>query len=103
MSVHRWHIATVGDLIDMEARIRTQLNRIEGKEDNIMKELDTLTADVAAETTVEKSAITLLQGLKAQLDAAGTDPVKLAALSTQIESNTSALAAAVAANTPATV
>ncbi len=103
VSVHRWHIATVGDLIDMEARIRTQLNRIEGKEDNIMKELDTLTADVAAETTVEKSAITLLQGLKAQLDAAGTDPVKLAALSTQIESNTSALAAAVAANTPATV
>lgn len=37
--------------------------------------LDTLTAEVANNTTVEKSAVALIQGLKAQLDAAGTDPV----------------------------
>jgi hypothetical protein len=77
------------------------LTRIEGKENKMATTLDTLTSDVAAETTVEQSAITLLQGLKASLDAAGTDPAKLAALSTQIESNTAGLAAAITANTPA--
>lgn len=49
--------------------------------------LSDLQADVAAEDTVIDSTMTLLKGLKAALDAAGTDPV--------------ALAAAVAANTPA--
>lgn len=67
----------------------------------IMALLDTLTAEVARNTTVEQSAITLLQGLKAQLDAAGTDPVALKALSDQLGTNDDALAAAVAANTPA--
>jgi len=65
-----------------------------------------LQAKVANETTVEASAITLLQGLKSQLDAlaaAGT-PVtsdQINALSQQIDTNSSTLAAAVTANTPA--
>ncbi len=46
------------------------------------------------------SAVTLLQGLAAALAAAGTDPAKLAQLHTDITTKTSALAAAVAANTP---
>lgn len=70
------------------------------KEDHIMADLAQLTADVAAETAADQSAITLLQGLKVALDAAGTDPVALAALSQSIEANTSALSAAVTANTP---
>lgn len=76
------------------------LYRILFKGDRIMAALDRLEADVAAETTVMQSAITLLQGLKAALDAAGTDPVKLAALADQMEGNATALAAAVAQNTP---
>jgi len=66
-----------------------------------MAALDDLTAQVAANTTVIDSAIVLLEGLKAALDAAGTDPVKLKALSDSLAAEDSKLAAAVAANTPA--
>ena len=72
-----------------------------------------LTADVAAEKTVEQSAITLIQGLAAQLAAAiaaaanaGATPAQLDALnalSTQIETSSASLGAAVTANTPAAV
>lgn len=81
--------------------ILEQLTFLRKGEQTIMADLNTLQADVTAEKTVEQSAITLLTGLKAQLDAAGTDPAKLADLSNQIESNTAALAAAITANTPA--
>lgn len=77
-----------------------QLNRIERKLDNIMAAIDDLTAEVANNTTVEKSALALIQGFAAQLAAAGTDPAKLAALQATLKSNDDELAAAVAANTP---
>lgn len=64
--------------------------------------LDSLTAQVAQNTTVEESAVTLINGLAAQITAAGTDPVALAALTTNLNKSASDLAAAVAANTPAT-
>lgn len=70
-----------------------------------------LQASVAHDTEVEASAITLLSGLKTQLDAAiaaavaaGATSAELQALtdlSTTIDSNASALSDAVAANTPA--
>lgn len=64
-------------------------------------ELDTLTAQVGANTSVIESAITLIQNIKALLDAAGTDPAKLAALSATLGSEDDKLAAAVVAGTPA--
>jgi len=67
-----------------------------------MADLTALTAEVERNTSVEKSALTLIQGFAAQLAAAGTDPVKLQALQDQLKSNDDELAAAVAANTPAT-
>lgn len=63
--------------------------------------LDDLTVNVTKNTDAVQSAITLLNNLKAQLDAAGTDPVKLKALSDTLGKNDDDLAAAVAANTPA--
>lgn len=63
-------------------------------------ELDALTAQVAQNTTVETSAVTLIQGLAAQIVAAGTDPAKLTALTTSLNTSATALAAAIAANTP---
>jgi hypothetical protein len=81
--------------------IINQLDRILEGERTIMADLSTLEADVAAETTVEKSAIALLTQLADLLKSAGTDPVKLAALHDTITANTAALAAAVTANTPA--
>lgn len=65
------------------------------------KELDDLTAEVTQDTDVISSAITLLQGLEAQLAAAGTDPAKLSALKVSLSTSREALAAAVAAGTPA--
>lgn len=64
-------------------------------------ELDALTAQVAANTTIEESAITLIQGLKAKLDAAGTDPAALKALSDSLGAEDQKLADAITANTPA--
>lgn len=88
-------------------RIETRLDRMSRAQKlqlklelKMSKELDDLTAAVAHNTDVENSAITLLQGLKAQLDAAGTDPVKLAELSASLGTSTDALAAAITANTP---
>ena len=63
-------------------------------------ELDDLVAKVAANTTVIGSAIVLLQTLKAKLDAAGTDPAALAALSAELGAKDQALADAIVANTP---
>ncbi len=66
-----------------------------------MADLSSLTAQVEANTTVVSSSLTLIQGLSDALKAAGTDPVKLQALQDQLASSDAALAAAVAANTPA--
>lgn len=66
--------------------------------------LDDLTAQVTASIGVEASAVTLIQGISAQLAAliaAGSDPAALTALSDKLKTSADALAAAVAANTPA--
>lgn len=62
----------------------------------IMQELEDLTQDVANEKTVVAGAVTLLGGIAARLDAAGTDKAKLAALSTDLRAQTQSLAAAIA-------
>jgi peptidoglycan hydrolase CwlO-like protein len=69
--------------------------------DRVGKQLDDLTAQVAANTSVIESAKTLINGFAAQLAAAGTDPAALQALHDQLSTEDDALAAAVAANTPA--
>ncbi len=66
-----------------------------------MASIDDLAASVKAEDTVIDSAIVLIQGLKAKLDEAGTDPAKLDALKADMDAKAQALAAAIAANTPA--
>jgi hypothetical protein len=71
--------------------------------DSTMTALTDLQAAVAAESTAVASAVTLLGGLKAALDAAiaSGDPAALQQLSNDIGAQTKALADAVAANTPA--
>ncbi len=86
---------------DNESEIFKQLSLILKNQTKMATDLSALQAAVEKDTAVDQSAITLLQGLKAALDAAGTDPVALKALSDQLGSNSDALAAAVAANTPA--
>lgn len=82
-------------------RIEAVLTKILTKDTQIMAAIDDLTTQVAANTTVEGSAVTLINGLAAQLKAAGTDPVKLAALQASLKTSAADLAAAITANTPA--
>lgn len=70
----------------------------------VMATLADIQAKVAAETTVEQSAITLLQELSQQLKDAlanGADPATLQAIADNLDQNNANLAAAITANTPA--
>jgi hypothetical protein len=91
---------------DPEVRARLddifeQLGLVVRNQETTMSAIDDLQAAVAAEDTVIDSAITLIQGIPALIAAAGVDPAKLAALQSDITAKSSALASAVAANTPA--
>ena len=81
--------------------IQTSLARIEQREIVMAGELVALEAQVQANTDAEASAVIVLGQLHDLLVAAGTDPVKLDALKTQLATSQSALAAAIVANTPA--
>ena len=96
--VHAELPASATDKLD---QILALVQQIAKQEITIMADLSALEAEVTREHDVVASAVTLLQGLKAALDAAGTDPVKLEALRASLASDTDALAAAVVANTPA--
>lgn len=60
-----------------------------------------LVQKVSAQGTVIESAVTLLQGLAAQLQAAADDPAQLQQIIDQVTLQSDALAAAVAAGTAA--
>ncbi len=63
-------------------------------------ELDQLTAQVHANTSVVQSAVALINGISDRIKAAGTDPAALQALTAKLDQQDQGLAAAVAANTP---
>lgn len=100
---HRWFRPIASRLVvePILEHVSNWFIRIERKLNEMSAELDALTAQVSANTDVIESALSLIQGLKAALDAAGTDPAKLKALSDSLASEDQKLADAVAANTPA--
>jgi ABC-type transporter Mla MlaB component len=71
------------------------------KQEQAMTDLTALTVEVARNTEVDTSAIALLTGLAAQIEALKTDPAALQALADTMRGSSDALAAAVLANTPA--
>src|SRR5882724_10239219 len=82
-------------------RILLALQTLAGKVTTMAGELADLQAAVAASDAGIDSAITLLNGLAAKIDAiiaAGTDPAALTALSTDLKAKTQALADAVVAD-----
>ena len=87
----------------MLVQITSALANLTNEVNKMAGELAGLQAAVQKNTDAEESAITLLQGLKAALDAAiaSGDPAALTALSTTIGAETDKLAAAVVASTPA--
>lgn len=87
-----------------DEHILNHLHRIHERLLIQMTAIEDLTANVANNTTVIGSAISLIQGLKGQIDemiAAGNDDPALQDLSDQLGSSDADLAAAVEANTPA--
>jgi hypothetical protein len=100
MTINNYYFPSEGDN-ELLTTILEKLNLLITKSNQMANEIATLEAEVAEMKTVQQSAVTLLQGLKQRLDEAGTDAVKLAALSADIDSSTNSLAAAVTANTPA--
>jgi len=96
------------EIMYQQALTIRSLRRLEIKMAALDDKLTQLEADVAAETTVEKSAVTLLNGIAQQLKdiiAAGGDPAaqlaRVAAVSAALEASTADLSAAVQANTGA--
>jgi len=90
------------------AQLAARLDAVDSKLDQILAnqkeeimDLAALTAQVTQNTTVEQSAITLIQGLAAQLVANANDPAAIAALAASLNTSATSLAAAVTANTPA--
>jgi hypothetical protein len=69
--------------------------------ERVMAAIDDLERQVADTKTVIDSAIVLINGIAARIEAAGVDPVKLAAITADLNAKDDELAAAVAANTPA--
>jgi len=82
-------------------RILHLLETLIGKEERLMQNLAALTSQVEANTSVEASAVLLINGIAAQLAAVSTDPVAVQALADKLKASSDTLAAAVAANTPA--
>jgi cell division septum initiation protein DivIVA len=77
------------------------LKTILRKEQSMSAELDALSAQVQENTDLEASAITLIQGIAEQLEAAKEDPAKVQALAESLKASAANLSAAIVANTPA--
>jgi len=78
------------------------LEKAQGREDKLMAEITGLETKIQELITAVSAAVLLIQGFPAQLEAAGVDPAKVAALEEQVAAATANLTAAVAAGTPAT-
>lgn len=81
--------------------IKQLLLQLQGDVHHVMADITSLTAQVAQTTSIEQSALVLIQGLAAQLAAAiaSEDPAALQTLQDQLNASATSLAAAVAANT----
>ena len=91
-------------VISLLERILEKLDRMEQKENQFMataaQALTDLQTAVAADTSIDSSAVTLIQNLAAAVQAAnGVSPAAVEALVAQLQSNAGSLAAAVTANT----
>lgn len=82
-------------------RILCELADIRKEVQSMTPQLQALSDQVAANSTVTKSALALINGLAAQILASVNDPAALTALAASLKNDDDSLAAAVSANTPA--
>jgi chromosome segregation ATPase len=88
------------DLFIEIAEIRRDLKELYHEVRRMSAALDTLTAQVAANTSVVDSAVVLIGGLAQQIQDLKNDPVALQALADSLKGEDDKLAAALVANTP---
>lgn len=91
----------IGLLGNIDNKLDLIINNINRGIKHMSVEFDNLTTQVKANSEVLDSAIVLINGIADRITAAGVDPVKLNALTTELKAKDEALAAAVAANTVA--
>jgi len=87
-------------IINHLVAIRRMLTESKKREIAMSVELDALTVKVQETTTVAQSAIALINGLAAQIADLKDDPAALQALADSLGASSTALAAAITANTP---
>jgi hypothetical protein len=93
----------LGHVITQQQQTQALLTQVLKQEKNVMSALDDLQSQVNANTNLEQSAITLIQGIAKQLSEAinNNDSAALQQLASQLQSSAAALGSAIAANTPA--
>ena len=98
-----WSLVSNAQLDRIEQKIDSLTLKVNAMSVQISANLQALMTQVAQNTSVEGSAVTLIQGIASQLSnaLANSDDAALPALVNQLNSSATALAAAVAANTPA--
>lgn len=101
IKIHIFHHSNLHEIEHKLDRILHLLEEIKKKEAHMSVELDALTVQVTENTDLERSAITLIEGIAALLAAAKDDPVKIAALAASLKASAESLSAAISANTPA--
>lgn len=80
------------------AEVASSINQLE----QIMgQQLDQLKAEVARNTAVDESVITLVNGLAAKIEAAKEDPAAIQALADELRNSSDKVADVVTKNTPA--
>ena len=80
-------------------RIEQMLVQLNNQEETELMTLQELKTQVEKNTVIEESAVTLIQGLAAQLEAAKNDPAAIQALADELTHSGTDLAAAITANT----
>jgi len=87
-------------LVDVLNEIRVCVHNLERKVNHIMAILDPLAAEVTETKTIIESAVTLIEGIAAQLEEHKNEPAEIQRLADELNASSDALAAAVQANTP---
>jgi peptidoglycan hydrolase CwlO-like protein len=88
-------------VLEMLEHLHRHLLRIDERTNNMSAATDRLTASVAALTSAEKSAVALLGQLAQLIRDNAEDPAALNKIADDIDADTTEIAAAVVANTPA--
>lgn len=85
--------------MERDGEIAARLSATEATMATVKEEIELMRAAVEQNTSVDQSAVTLIEGIIARLDEAGANAEALAALRAELVASTNTLAASVEANT----